>query len=120
MKLLHGLCLSSFNCLFVSGHHKRNLTGQYSRIMQKFPGSSKIFPIFDSKMSNVDINLFERERQTNKKTNPQTSHHGATEGRDGMVHGEGGGGRREEQPRPQGFRRKVGGVINRPLIFNLR
>ena len=70
-------------------------------------------------MSNMDINLFERERQTNKKTNPPTSHHGATEGRDGMVHGVGGGGR-EEQPRPQGFRRKVGGVINRPLIFNLR
>ena len=60
--------------------------------MQKFPGSSKIFPIFDSKMSNMDINLFERERQTNIKTNPQTSHHGATEGRDGMVHGVGGGG----------------------------
>ena len=60
--------------------------------MQQFPGSSKIFPIFDSKMSNMDINLFERERQTNKKTNPQTSHHGATEGRDGMVHGVGGGG----------------------------
>ena len=59
--------------------------------MQKFPGSSKILPIFDSKMSNMDINLFERERQTNKKTNPQTSHHGATEGRDGMVHGVGGG-----------------------------
>ena len=60
--------------------------------MQKFPGSSKIFPIFDSKMSNMDINLFERERRTNKKTNPQTSHHGATEGRDGMVHGVGVGG----------------------------
>ena len=65
----------------------------------------------------MDINLFERERQTNKKTNPQTSHLGATsEGRDGIVHGSGGG---EEQPRPQGFWRKVGGVINRPLIFNL-
>ena len=59
--------------------------------MQKFPGSSKIFPIFDSKMSNMDINVFERERQTNKKTNPQTSHHGATEGPPWS--GGGGGGR---------------------------
>lgn len=47
----------------------------------------------------MDINLFERERQTNKKTNPQTSHHGATEGPPWS----GGGGGREEQPRPQGF-----------------
>ena len=68
----------------------------------------------------MDINLFERERQTNKKTNPQTSHLGATsEGRDGIVHGSGGGGGGGAPPRPQGFGRKVGGVINRPLIFNL-
>ena len=52
-------------------------------------------------MSNMDINVFERERQTNKKTNPQTSHHGATEGPPWS--GGGGGGWREEQPRPQGF-----------------
>ena len=77
-------------------------------------------------MSNMDINVFERERQTNKKTNPQTSHHGATEGPPwsgggggggggspgprgfrgrggGAGGGGGGGGGREEQPRPQGF-----------------
>ena len=90
MKLLHGLCLSLFLKLFVFCGHilKRNLTPQYSRIMQKFPGSSKILPIFESKMSDMTINLLERKRQTNS----QTFHHGATEGRDGIVHGSGGGG----------------------------
>ena len=54
-------------------------------------------------MSNMDINLFERERQTNKKTNSPTSHHGATEGRDGMVHGVGGGGRGRSSLVPRAF-----------------
>jgi len=85
--------------------------------MQKFPGSSKIFPIFDSKMGNMDINLFERERQTNKQTNKPTnfsprSHRG--KGRDSPWKLGGG-----EQPRPQGFWGEDGGVINGPLIFNL-
>ena len=93
MKLLHGLCLSLFLKLFVFCGHilKRNLTPQYSRIMQKFPASSKILPIFESKMSDMTIKS-SRTKKTNKQTNSQTFHHGATEGRDGIVHGSGGGG----------------------------
>lgn len=59
--------------------------------MQKFPGSSKILPIFESKMSDMTIKS-SRTKKTNKQTNSQTFHHGATEGRDGIVHGSGGGG----------------------------
>lgn len=69
-------------------------------------------------MSDMTINLLERKRQTNKQTNSRTFHHGATEGRDGIVNGSEGKGGGGEQPCPQGFWREVEGVINRPLIFN--
>ena len=68
----------------------------------------------------MDINLFERERQTKKQTNfSPRSHRG--KGRDSPRKWGGGGGGwgvggAASSPGPLGG---GGGVINRPLIFNL-